>query len=53
MTPVEWGYVASGLCYVGLEYWLGRTDRVKAGSAAEALLNATKTVCAVVFKRNF
>jgi hypothetical protein len=51
MTPVEWSFVASGLCYVGLEYWLGKTDRVKAGSVVEALLNGAKTVCGVVFKR--
>lgn len=51
MTPVEWGMAASGLCYVGLEYWLGKTDRVKAGSVAEALLNGVKTVCGFVLKR--
>lgn len=52
MTPVEWGVVASGLCYVGLEYWLGRTTKVKAGSVVEALLNGTKAVCVAILKRN-
>jgi hypothetical protein len=44
MTPVEWSVVA-GACYVGLEYWLGKTDKVKAGSALEAVLLGVKSVC--------
>ena len=51
MTPIEWSLAASGLCYISLEYWLGRTERVKAGSVVEALLNGTKYVCGFVFRR--
>jgi hypothetical protein len=50
MTPVEWGYVA-GVCYVGIEYWLGKTNKVKAGSTLELVLNGVKTVCSVFMRK--
>ena len=30
--------------YAGLEYWLGRTDKVKAGSVIEAVANIIKSI---------
>jgi len=42
VTPIEW--TLAGLAYSGLEYWLGRTNRVKAGSVLEAVLNGGKFV---------
>lgn len=32
---IEWALAALG--YAALEYWLGRTDKVRAGSVLEAL----------------
>ena len=46
MTQQEWMVIAGAL-YVALEYWLGKTNKVKAGSAVEAVLNGLK---AVIFK---
>lgn len=52
MTPVEIGLaVTGGLCYVGLEYWLGKTDKVKANSTLEAFLHGAKFVCSAALKR--
>lgn len=31
-------YIVAGLAYAGLEFWLGKTDKVQAASAIEALL---------------
>jgi hypothetical protein len=45
MTPVEWQLLGGAVCYAVTEYWLGRTDKVKAGSVLEAVLNGVKTVC--------
>lgn len=42
MTPVEWGYLASAVGYMVLEYWLGKTDKVKPGSLGEVLVLALK-----------
>ncbi len=36
MTPVEWA--AAAAAYAVLEYWLGKTDRVKPGSVFEVVL---------------
>ncbi len=33
------GYAAIYLAYAGLEYWLGKTDKVKAGSVLEVVAN--------------
>lgn len=46
MMPL-WVQLVGGAAYLGLEYWLGKTDKVKAGSVAELALNAL----ALVFKR--
>lgn len=35
-------YAVVGVAYAGLEFWLGKTDKVKAASALEALLNVMK-----------
>lgn len=45
--------VVGVLCavYAGLEYWLGKTERVKAGSVVEALMNGFKLVCRVLTKK--
>lgn len=41
-------YFSLGLAlWQGLETWLGKTDKVKAGSTPEALLNGTKKVLAL------
>lgn len=32
-------YALIGVAYAGLEYWLGKTNKVQAGSAVEAALN--------------
>ena len=37
MTPVEWTFLAGQLGYMALEYWLGKTDKVKS-HVLEALL---------------
>ncbi len=42
MGPVGWGVI--GACYLGLEYWLGKTQKVKPNSTLEAVLHGTKPV---------
>lgn len=39
-----WGViqVVGPIAYMVLEYWLGKTDKVKAGSVIEAVLNVAK-----------
>ncbi len=49
MTPVEW--VLASLAYSGLEYWLGKTDRVKPGSVLEVLLTGVKLAGGALMKR--
>lgn len=51
MTPLGWaiGYVA----YAGLEYWLGKTDRVKPGSVVEVLLTGVKLAAGIFMKKDF
>ncbi len=49
MTPLEWAVV--GLAYSSLEYWLGRTEQVKAGSVLEVVLNGSKLLLNVLFLR--
>jgi len=44
MTPVDLIYPALTLAYMALEYWLGKTDKVKAGSLIEFILIAMKAV---------
>lgn len=39
---IEWAIAALG--YAALEYWLGRTDKVRAGSVLEALLVVGRSV---------
>lgn len=51
MTPMEWGLLGYAIANAALEYWLGRTDKVKAGSTVEAILNGAKTVLSLVFKK--
>lgn len=46
MTPVEWSYVA-GAAYAALEYWLGKTDKVKAGSVLETVFLGVKAVAGI------
>lgn len=38
------GAVAAGCVLLVLEYWLGRTDKVKAGSILESVLNGLKSI---------
>lgn len=42
MTPVEWTYVIGTLGYMGLEYWLGKTEKVAPGSVLEVALYVFK-----------
>lgn len=49
MTPVEWALAALG--YAALEYWLGKTDRVKPGSVLEAGLHGAKSVAGILLAR--
>lgn len=44
MTPIDLVYPALTLGYMILEFWLGKTDKVKAGSVIEFLLIAMKAV---------
>lgn len=36
--------IAGVAAYAALEYWLGKTDKVKAGSVVEAVLNGAKAI---------
>jgi hypothetical protein len=49
MGPLGWGIL--GACYVGLEYWLGKTERVKPNSALDAVLRGAKAVCGILLTR--
>ena len=51
MTPVEWSFIAGSIGYAVVEYWLGRTDKVKAGSAIEAALNGAKFIFTALSKK--
>jgi hypothetical protein len=51
MTPVEWSIIAS-ISYMITEYWLGRTDKVKAGSVLEVGLNGLKAVAGAFKKKD-
>lgn len=42
MTPFEWTLAALG--FAAIEYWLGKTDKVKAGSLVEALALAARAI---------
>lgn len=44
MDPVLIVKIVSALGYSALEYWLGKTTRVKAGSVIELAINATKKI---------
>lgn len=44
MTPIDLVYPVITLTYMVLEYWLGKTDKVKAGSVLEFLLIALKAI---------
>jgi hypothetical protein len=46
MMVVDWPVIAGLALYMGVEYWLGRTDKVKAGSALEAVLLTVKAIVA-------
>lgn len=42
---MSWEMIASlQILYVALEYWLGKTDKTKAGSLSELILNAIKII---------
>jgi hypothetical protein len=45
MTPVE--IAVATVVYAGVEYWLGRTDKVKAGSVLEFVLLGLKGAASV------
>ncbi len=49
MTPLEWA--AAAAAYAALEYWLGKTDRVKPGSVIEAALQGLRFVAGVLVTR--
>ncbi len=51
MLPVIWPY-AAGLIYAVTEYWLGRTDKVKAGSVVEVVLNSVAAVAGAFKKKD-
>lgn len=38
MEPILLTKILGGLAYAALEYWLGKTDKVKPGSVLEALI---------------
>ena len=42
MEANKYWYVAAGAVYSILEYWLGKTDKVKPGSAIDAALYGVK-----------
>lgn len=44
MEIVIIGKIAGVMAYSLLEYWLGRTDKTKAGSVVELVLNAASKV---------
>jgi hypothetical protein len=43
--------LVGGAVYMSLEYWLGKTDKVKAGSTLELVLSGLKAGLAVVLGR--
>lgn len=47
MTGIEIGYIAAGVGYALIEYWLGRTDKVKSGSVLEVALSGAKSALRV------
>jgi hypothetical protein len=49
MTPIEWALAAAA--YSALEYWLGKTDKMKAGSVVEAVLFGVKSAAGVFLKK--
>jgi hypothetical protein len=49
VTPLEW--VVAAAAYAALEYWLGKTDRVRPGSVVEAALQGLKFVAGVLVTR--
>lgn len=51
MTPVEWTTLIGVMGYSCLEYWLGRTDKVKAGSLLEAILLGAKSALRIVARK--
>jgi len=44
MTPLDLVYPGLTLAYMALEYWFGKTDKIKAGSLVEFILIALKAV---------
>lgn len=44
LTDKTWMLVALFVADKVLEFWLGRTDRVKAGSALELILNSLRAL---------
>jgi hypothetical protein len=50
MSPIEI-YILGALGYSLVEYWLGKTDKVKPGSVLEAGLLGAKAVLGVAIKR--
>lgn len=42
MDPIIIGKLVGTLSYMALEYWLGKTDRVKYGSVIEAVISGVK-----------
>lgn len=49
-TQVNWNYVAGAVLML-LEWWLGKTDKVKAGSTVELILNGAKVVLGTVIQK--
>lgn len=50
MTPLEWAAIAAA--YSLLEYWLGRTDKVKPGSVVEVVLSSVKIIASPFVKKD-
>ena len=44
MEPLLVGKILGTVLYMALEYWLGKTDKVKAGSVLGVVVEAAKLV---------
>lgn len=44
MEPILLGKIIGTVLYMALEYWLGKTDKVKAGSVIGVVVEAAKYV---------
>lgn len=53
MTPDHWAILGGLAAYAGLEYWIGKTDRVKSRSVVEFALSVGKSALAIAFRKRF